>query len=40
MDQLCWGMKKFASQLKGKVVEVAVDATCEYFDPEGSEDIC
>jgi hypothetical protein len=28
VEQLCWGMKKIAGPLKGKVVEVAVDATC------------
>ena len=27
--QLCWGMKKIASRLRGKVVEIAIDATCE-----------
>ena len=28
--QLCWGMKKILAALKGKVVEIAIDATCEY----------
>lgn len=30
VQQLCWGMKKIAKELKGKVVEIAIDATCEY----------
>jgi hypothetical protein len=29
IEQVCWGMKKMVSRLKGQVVEVAVDATCE-----------
>jgi len=29
IEQLWWGMKKVALQLKGKVVEVGIDATCE-----------
>ena len=28
--QLCWGMKKILAALKGKVVEIAIDVTCEY----------
>lgn len=30
VEQLCWGMKKVASRLKGKVVEIGIDATCEH----------
>lgn len=30
VEQLCWGMKKIASKLKGKIVEIGIDATCEY----------
>jgi hypothetical protein len=29
VEQLCWGMRKILFQLKGKIVEIAVDATCE-----------
>jgi hypothetical protein len=29
VEQLCWGVKKIASRLEGKIGEVAVDATCE-----------
>lgn len=29
IEWLCWGIKKVASRLKGKVVEVAIDAACE-----------
>lgn len=29
VEQLCWGMKKIASKLKGKVVEIGIDATCK-----------
>ena len=29
VEQLCWGIKKVVSRLKGKVVEVAIDVTCE-----------
>jgi hypothetical protein len=29
LQQLCWGMKKILTELKGKVVEIAVDATCK-----------
>lgn len=28
IQQLCWGMKKIAGRLKGKVVEIGIDATC------------
>lgn len=28
VEQLCQGMKKVASRLKGKVVEIGIDATC------------
>ena len=28
VEQLCWGMKEVANRLKGKVVEIGVDATC------------
>jgi hypothetical protein len=27
VEQLCWGMKNVASRLKGKVVEIRIDAT-------------
>jgi hypothetical protein len=26
----CWGMKKIAASLEGKVVEIGLDATCKY----------
>jgi hypothetical protein len=29
VQQVCWGMKKIANLLKGKVVEIAIDATCQ-----------
>jgi hypothetical protein len=29
VEQLCWGMKKIASRLKGSIVEVGIDATCK-----------
>lgn len=29
VQQLCWGMKKILAELKGKVIEIAVDATCK-----------
>jgi hypothetical protein len=29
VQQLCWGTKKILMELKGKVVKIAVDATCE-----------
>jgi hypothetical protein len=28
VEMVCWGMKKIAAPLKGKIVEVGVDATC------------
>jgi hypothetical protein len=28
MEQLAWGMKKVSDRLRGKVVEVGIDATC------------
>jgi hypothetical protein len=31
VEQLCWGMKKIARQLLGKVVEIGIDATCEFY---------
>jgi hypothetical protein len=30
VQQLCWGMKKIAAKLKGRVVEIGIDATCMY----------
>jgi len=30
VEQLCWGMKKILSQMKRKVVEIGIDATCTY----------
>jgi hypothetical protein len=33
VEQLCWGMKKIAAKLKGKVVEIGIDATCAYEVP-------
>lgn len=29
VEMLCWGMKNIAEPLKGKIVEVGVDATCK-----------
>ena len=29
VEVLCWGMKKIAGPLKGKIVEVGLDATCK-----------
>lgn len=29
VQQLCWGVKKILAELKGKVIEIAVDATCK-----------
>ena len=29
VQQLCWGMKKILAHLKGKVVEIGMDATCK-----------
>jgi hypothetical protein len=31
VEQLCWGMKRISHWLKGKVVEIGVDATCVYL---------
>jgi hypothetical protein len=28
VEMICWGMKKIAEPLKGKVAEIGVDATC------------
>jgi len=30
IKQLCWEMKKVIGSLKGKVVEIGIDATCAY----------
>jgi hypothetical protein len=30
VEMLCWGMKKIAAPLKGKIVEVGLDATCKH----------
>ena len=29
VEQICWGMKKITRGLKGKIVEIAIDATCQ-----------
>jgi len=29
VQQLCWGMKKIGERLRGKVVEIGIDATCK-----------
>ena len=29
VQQLCWGMKKVGKRLRGKVVEIGIDATCK-----------
>jgi hypothetical protein len=29
VQQLCWGMKIIGERLKGKVVEIGIDATCK-----------
>ena len=29
VEQICWGMKKIARRLKGKIMEIAIDATCQ-----------
>jgi hypothetical protein len=29
IEQLCWGMKRVESKLKGQIVEIGIDATCE-----------
>jgi hypothetical protein len=31
VEMLCWGMKKIAMPLTGKIVEVGVDATCKWI---------
>ena len=28
VQQLCWGMKKIGERLRGRVVEIGIDATC------------
>ena len=28
VEQLCWGQKRILSSLKGKIMEVGLDATC------------
>jgi hypothetical protein len=30
VEQICWGMKKVAERLRGKVVKIGIDATCEW----------
>lgn len=30
VEQLAWGMKKIIGALQGKIVEVAIDATCKF----------
>lgn len=42
VEMVCWGMKKINSALKGKVVEIGLDATCKclpYY-LQNSIDIC
>lgn len=29
VSHLCWGMKKIAERLRGQIIELGVDATCE-----------
>jgi hypothetical protein len=29
VQQLCWGMKKIGERLRGKVIEIGMDATCK-----------
>jgi hypothetical protein len=29
VEMLCWGMKKIVGPLRGKIVEIGVDATCK-----------
>ena len=29
VEQICWGMKKITRRLKGKIMEIAIDATCQ-----------
>jgi len=31
VEMLAWGMKRIAEPLRGKVVEIGMDATCESF---------
>ena len=31
VEQLAWGMKRILEKLRGKVVEIGIDATCEYL---------
>jgi hypothetical protein len=31
VEQVCWGMRNIAVRLRGEIVEVAVDATCEFY---------
>lgn len=33
VEMVCWGMKKIAEPLRGKVVEIGVDATCKCWHP-------
>jgi len=30
VEQLCWGQKRILASLKGKVVEIGMDATCTF----------
>jgi hypothetical protein len=30
VEQLCWGMRKIADRLRLKIVEIGIDATCEF----------
>lgn len=30
VEQLCWGMKRIGTRLRGKVIEIGIDATCAY----------
>ncbi|KAF7366599.1 SWIM-type domain-containing protein [Mycena sanguinolenta] len=34
VEMLCWGMKKIAGPLQGKIFEIGVDATCTYLLPD------
>ncbi len=29
VEQLCWGMKRIGAELRGQIVEIALDATCK-----------
>jgi hypothetical protein len=31
VQQVCWGLKRIARQLRGKIVEIGIDATCMWF---------